>query len=455
MGEFVSMKRCLVWAIFLSFIFLSSFFCARAWSNESVLTKGVIGDRIASQETAALEALAEARESYKKSKNLVPLLKAMHRLAFIESALGKNAESNKLCREAIGMVKSVYGESNVWEGEFLKYMGRNFSRFSRFKEALDCYRKELAIYKKVFGEDSPKLVGVMSSIGSLFAMQGRYKEAEPWLRQAMQASGKLKDQGSVAAIGASSDMALLLLTQGRLDESERLFSKVRDAIMDSYGKQDPRYAMCMNSLGEIYLKKGSGENFQVTFAKEGRFKQVGKNQFLELNFGETISVINDKITNFKFKKTDFNLSNFEDNTTTYKKTQEVATLDLIKCYHNLMNLKFLKIDDNFQVENCRSDNIDNIIKELYKRIIIPLYIPVLILISLMLIFKSKENINYSKYRILIFLIGFVTIIISEMTIRLINEDFIKNLKIFVIPIILVIILYLNYLIKFKSMRILK
>ena len=208
------------------------------------------------------------------------------------------------------------------------------------------------------------------------------------------------------------------------------------------------------NLKEIYLKKGSGDNFQITFAKEGRFKQIGKNQFLELNFGETISVINDKITNFKFKKTDFNLSNFDDNTTTYKKTQEVATLDLIKCYHNLMNLNFLKIDDDFEVENCRLDNIDNIIKELYKRIIIPLYIPVLILISLMLIFKSKENVNYPRYRVLIFLIGFITIILSEMTIRLINEDFIKNLKFFIIPIILVISLYLNYLIRFNNKRIL-
>ena len=209
------------------------------------------------------------------------------------------------------------------------------------------------------------------------------------------------------------------------------------------------------NLKEIYLKKGSGENFQITFAKEGRFKQIGKNQFLELNFGETISVINDKITNFKFKKTDFNLSNFEDNTTTYKKTQEVETTDLVKCYHNLMNLNFLNINENFEVENCRSENIDNIIKELYKRVIIPLYIPVLILISLLLIFKSKENINYSRYRIFIFLIGFSIIILSEMTIRLIDEDLIKNLKIFIIPIILVIILYLNYLIKFKNMRILK
>ena len=98
------------------------------------------------------------------------------------------------------------------------------------------------------------------------------------------------------------------------------------------------------NLKEIYLKKGSGENFQITFAKEGRFKEIGKNQFLELNFGETISVINNKITNFKFKKTDFNLSNYDDNTTTYKKTQEVTTLNLIKCYHKLMNFKFLRID---------------------------------------------------------------------------------------------------------------
>ena len=208
----------------------------------------------------------------------------------------------------------------------------------------------------------------------------------------------------------------------------------------------------LGNLKEIYLKKGSGNNFQITFAKEGKFKQIGKNQFLELNFGETISVINDKITNFKFKKTDFNLSNFEDNTTTYKKTQEVATLDLIKCYHNLMKFNILKVDKNFEVENCRQDNIDNIIKELYKRIIIPLYIPVLILISLLLLLRSKENINYPRYRILIFLIGFGAIIISEMTIRLINVDFIKNLKFFIIPIILVISLYLNYLIKFRSRK---
>ena len=206
------------------------------------------------------------------------------------------------------------------------------------------------------------------------------------------------------------------------------------------------------NLEEIYLKKGSGSNFQITYAKKGRFKQIGNNQFLELYSGETISIIDDKITNFKFSKTDFNLNNLETNTTTYKKTQEVSTIGLIKCYHKLMDLKLLKIDKNFKIENCRKNNINNILKELYKRIIIPLYIPVLILISLLLIIRSKENTNYPRYRVIIFSIGLFAVIGSEMTIRFLNNNFYQNIKIFIIPLILIMILYTLFWFKFKFMK---
>ena len=207
-----------------------------------------------------------------------------------------------------------------------------------------------------------------------------------------------------------------------------------------------------DNLEEIYLKKGSGSSFQITYAKKGRFKQIGNNQFLELYSGETISIIDDKITNFKFSKTDFNLNNLETNTTTYKKTQEVSTIGLIKCYHKLMDLKLLKIDKNFKIENCRKNNINNILKELYKRIIIPLYIPVLILISLLLIIRSKENTNYPRYRVIIFSIGLFAVIGSEMTIRFLNNNFYQNIKIFIIPLILIMILYTLFWLKFKFMK---
>ena len=70
----------------------------------------------------------------------------------------------------------------------------------------------------------------------------------------------------------------------------------------------------------------------------------------------------------------------------------------------------------------------------------------------MLIIYSKENINYTKYRLFIFLIGLAVIIFSETTQKLINDTLNDNLKIFIIPYIIFLLLY--YLvfskIKFKK-----
>ena len=86
--------------------------------------------------------------------------------------------------------------------------------------------------------------------------------------------------------------------------------------------------------------------------------------------------------------------------------------------------------------------MDNIFKELYKRHIIPFYLPVLILISLIHIIRSKEKINFSKYRIGIFFFGLFTIIFSETTLRFINDNLKYNLNFVAVPIILLIVLYL-------------
>ena len=63
----------------------------------------------------------------------------------------------------------------------------------------------------------------------------------------------------------------------------------------------------------------------------------------------------------------------------------------------------------------------------------PLYLPVLMLVTLLLILYSKEIVNYSKHRIIVFLIGFFIIIFSETTIRFINTSLINNLIIIGIP----------------------
>ena len=118
-----------------------------------------------------------------------------------------------------------------------------------------------------------------------------------------------------------------------------------------------------------------------------------------------------------------NLSNTKSNTTTYIKTQELSTINLIKCLNVQYNLKLINFDNkNFELENCTYSNLNNIIKEFYKRTIIPFYIPTLILVSLLLIIKSKENVNFTRQMILIFLIG-LFFIVSETTLRFVQTKY--------------------------------
>ena len=200
------------------------------------------------------------------------------------------------------------------------------------------------------------------------------------------------------------------------------------------------------SLNNIYLKKQDNKkSFQITYAKKGIIKKTNNSQILELFDGETISVIDNRTTRFKFSKSDFNFQNLETNTTTYIKTQEVRTDKLLKCYLKLEKINLLNIDVNDVVlTNCLPANLSNVIKELYKRTIVPFYLPILMLVLLFLTLKSKESINYLKYRIFIFLFGMLALICSEMTLKFITNDLVENLKIVVMPLILITFLYLIF-----------
>ena len=248
----------------------------------------------------------------------------------------------------------------------------------------------------------------------------------------------------------SQDKARSYLRNSNVNIIENLIKprKFNDAIKDITIYSD--YKDQNDYITEIYIKNGSDfNNFQITYAKRGKFLNNGEHQVFDLYNGETISVVNNKITNLKFKRSYLNLSDIETNTTTYKKTQEVSTLDLITCYKNIYNKISLDLSKKLKIENCKSENLNNILKEFHKRITIPLYIPVLMLICLMVITKSKENSNYLLYRLKIFLIGLLIIILSELSLRFVEKNFLNNILIFLIPLIMIIYLYLIFYFKLK------
>ena len=203
-----------------------------------------------------------------------------------------------------------------------------------------------------------------------------------------------------------------------------------------------------DKLERVYLKKNNLNDSQITYAQYGELKKINNRSILILYDGSTINFINNKITKFNFSRFDFELSNFESNTTTYIKTQETHTLLLIKCIFKYYNVDLLN-SKNFQGPNCRKENLNNIYQELYKRFIIPFYISVIILISLLMINNQKENLSYSRNKFYIFLFGLVVIIFSETTLRFINYNFLNNILFSVFPFLLGIVIYSLCLIKFR------
>ena len=204
-------------------------------------------------------------------------------------------------------------------------------------------------------------------------------------------------------------------------------------------------------LKDLFTKKSdeqTEESFQIIYAKKGRLITSNNNRFFELYEGEMINKERKKITNFTFDKINFNLSKYTSKSTTYPKIQEVPSRDIIEClYLNYRN----KISDfdNTKFLQCRIESMNAIKQEFLKRFYKPFYLPLLSLISCLLILKSKENDDFDKFKIFLFLIIFFVIVISELSLRFSTSGQIGLYFFLILPLLTFITIYLSLKAKVK------
>ena len=204
-------------------------------------------------------------------------------------------------------------------------------------------------------------------------------------------------------------------------------------------------------LENMFLNdKSSPNESQTTIAKTGKFEIRGGKKILVLYDGKTINNVNRKTSEFNFSKTDFNISNFGTQTVTAQKIQETSTKDLVLCLLVINNLK-KDIDGKIRLglNNCTLINITNVYKEIYSRLIKPLYITFLVAISLLLILKSKSDQAFKLHKFRIYFLGFLSIIFLESSSKFISTDLMSNLFLSILPFILILIIYFYFLIILK------
>ena len=198
----------------------------------------------------------------------------------------------------------------------------------------------------------------------------------------------------------------------------------------------------INNKGElvnIFLKDQiEYKESQIIHAKKGILQKKNGKNFLVLLDGEFINNLQGKVTNFSFKKTNFDLSKYSTKTTTYRKIQEVDIVVLISCLKKLyLETNYIEVKDFV----CSNDSLKNIKQETLKRIFKPFYIPVICLIASLLIFASKDNYAYGRVKIILFLLGIIALIASEISVRYSGLDNTKSLIFIGIPLMMILIIY--------------
>ena len=204
-----------------------------------------------------------------------------------------------------------------------------------------------------------------------------------------------------------------------------------------------------NSSGEfenIFLKDEMGNNkSQIIVAKKGFLKEINNTRKLLLLEGKFLNTDKNKTTVFNFSQTEFDLSNYVTKSITHPKVQELSTIFLLNCnysfYIDKIKIRYYKYK-NVNIL-CNEEYVKEINQELFDRLIKPIYLFLITIISCFLLTKYKESHKYRLHKSYIFSFGIILIIFSEMSVNYAGKSLNATIIFYTMPLVLIFLSYLN------------
>ena len=152
---------------------------------------------------------------------------------------------------------------------------------------------------------------------------------------------------------------------------------------------------------------------------------------------------NDELKNFFFEKTELNIKNFNTRTITDIKVQETNSLQLIDCIFNIQKTN---------LQNCSADKKEAI-EHMSRRVIKPLYITLIALLSSFLLIYKKEKKTAFVKKYFIFFTTFIILILSEILLKFSGLSKLNFFIYVLIPIILFLTIYILLILTFNKEKI--
>ncbi len=149
----------------------------------------------------------------------------------------------------------------------------------------------------------------------------------------------------------------------------------------------------------------------------------------------------------QFNRTLLNFQDLDNRVIKDAKIQETSTIKVLKCFKDY---HLGKLDEKTYIKNCPKNNIAIIIETVSRRLVMPLYIPVIsIMISFLLIYqKNKKTKLLNRY--LFFFLSFILLVLSELLVRYSGFSDLNFYTYLIAPFILFPIFYLILNKKFQG-----
>ena len=199
------------------------------------------------------------------------------------------------------------------------------------------------------------------------------------------------------------------------------------------------------NLKGIYIKEKLNDNeSKIITAKNGKLFKNEKGFNFKLLDGKITTIDEKGSINLNFKETTYELSKLETTIRQENKLSETKSSILISCLE-----KFYRKSKKLRCSEENAFLINEIYEEMFQRMINPIYIVILSLLSSLIIIKPKINFMENYFKIILFTTGFGIILFSQLTYKFITYSLKIEMIFIILPILLIIFFYLLLLIKTK------
>ena len=195
----------------------------------------------------------------------------------------------------------------------------------------------------------------------------------------------------------------------------------------------------------IYIKEElNNSESKIIIASKGKLTKKNEDFNFKLFDGNITNIDSKGSINLKFKETIYELSKISSKTRKENKLSETKSSLLIYCLEKYFKKRK---DNDFRCGEKNAFLMKDIYEEVFKRIIIPIYLIILSLLSSLSILQPKESILQNYFKIILFFIGFIIILFSELSYKFILYSFGMEIFMIILPIIFIFIFYITLFIK--------